>query len=97
MKTGNYGDPGSVPDTAKHSWQVLCLDRDSGKYGLPLILGSGEVRLVDLTNLYATLAEGGEYRPVSAVRYSSVVRSPLSVVRSPLSIPVVQERKNNGQ
>lgn len=31
LKTGNYGDPGSVQDSAKHSWQVLCLDRDTGK------------------------------------------------------------------
>ena len=28
---GNYGDPGSVSDKTKHTWQVLCLDRDSGK------------------------------------------------------------------
>lgn len=39
------------------------LDRGPGHYGLPLILGAGEVRLLDLTNLYATLAEGGEHRP----------------------------------
>lgn len=39
------------------------LDRPSGKYGLPLILGSGEVRLLELANLYATLARGGEYEP----------------------------------
>ena len=38
------------------------LDRDPAKYGLPLILGSGEVRLVDLTNLYATLAADGMHR-----------------------------------
>jgi penicillin-binding protein 1C len=42
---------------------LTSLDRDPGKYGLPLILGGGEVRLLDLTNLYATLAEGGEYAP----------------------------------
>jgi penicillin-binding protein 1C len=40
------------------------LDRSSADYGLPLILGAGEVRLLDLTNLYATLAEGGVHRPV---------------------------------
>jgi penicillin-binding protein 1C len=43
---------------------LTTLDRQPGKYGLPLILGGGEVRLIDLTNLYATLAEGGEYAPV---------------------------------
>jgi penicillin-binding protein 1C len=41
------------------------LDRPVSQYGLPLILGSGEVNLLDLTNLYATLAEGGVHRPVS--------------------------------
>ncbi len=40
------------------------LDRPSGSYGLPLVLGAGEVRLVDLVNLYASLAQGGLYRPV---------------------------------
>jgi len=39
------------------------LDRPSIQYGLPLILGAGEVTLLDLTNLYVTLAEGGVYRP----------------------------------
>jgi penicillin-binding protein 1C len=47
---------------------LTSLDRDPGKYGLPLVLGGGEVRLVDLTNLYATLAEGGEYAPVQILR-----------------------------
>jgi len=40
------------------------LDRPDAEYGLPLILGAGEVRLLDLTNLYATLAAGGVHRPV---------------------------------
>ncbi|MFL6247604.1 MAG: penicillin-binding protein 1C, partial [Thermoanaerobaculia bacterium] len=44
------------------------LGRPSIDYGLPLILGAGEVRLLDLTNLYATLAEGGVHRPVRLFR-----------------------------
>lgn len=55
------------------------LDRPSSDYGLPLILGAGEVRLLDLTNLYATLAEGGVHRPVRLFR-TDVVSSRLSVV-----------------
>jgi outer membrane protein assembly factor BamB len=31
IRIGNYGDVGSVNDTTKHTWQVLCLDRDSGE------------------------------------------------------------------
>ncbi|MGE0825694.1 MAG: penicillin-binding protein 1C [Candidatus Binatia bacterium] len=42
---------------------LTTLDRPTTTYGLPLILGSGEVTLLDLTNLYATLAAGGIYRP----------------------------------
>ncbi|MES1211799.1 MAG: transglycosylase domain-containing protein, partial [Acidobacteriota bacterium] len=42
---------------------LATLDRPVQSYGLPLVLGSGEVTLLDLTNLYATLADRGEYRP----------------------------------
>lgn len=37
------------------------LDRPALYYGLPLVLGAGEVRLLDLVNLYATLAAGGQH------------------------------------
>ncbi|HSF40823.1 MAG TPA: penicillin-binding protein 1C [Thermoanaerobaculia bacterium] len=40
------------------------LDKGPEHYGLPLVLGAGEVTLLDLTNLYASLAEGGVHRPV---------------------------------
>jgi outer membrane protein assembly factor BamB len=30
IRVGNYGDVGSVDDMSSHTWQVLCLDRDSG-------------------------------------------------------------------
>ena len=40
------------------------LDRPSADYGLPLVLGGCEVSLLELTNLYASLREGGIYRPV---------------------------------
>jgi len=43
------------------------LDRPVMKYGLPLILGAGEVTLLDLANLYATLAEGGIHRPINYI------------------------------
>src|SRR5207237_1217072 len=31
IRVGNYGDVESVNDTSKHSWQVICLNRDSGQ------------------------------------------------------------------
>jgi penicillin-binding protein 1C len=41
---------------------LATLDRPYHQYGLPLVLGAGEVRLLDLTNLYASLAGQGEHR-----------------------------------
>jgi outer membrane protein assembly factor BamB len=31
IRIGNYGDVGSVNDTSKHTWHVICVDRDTGK------------------------------------------------------------------
>jgi outer membrane protein assembly factor BamB len=31
VRTGNYGDVESVNDASEHTWQVLCLDRDTGR------------------------------------------------------------------
>jgi outer membrane protein assembly factor BamB len=31
LRLGNYGDVDSVNDTSKHSWQLFCLERDTGK------------------------------------------------------------------
>jgi len=48
-----------------HRGGLATLDRRPQDYGLPLILGAGEVTLLDLTNLYADLAEGGAHRDLS--------------------------------
>jgi penicillin-binding protein 1C len=40
------------------------LDQPAAHYGLGLVLGNGEVRLLDVVNAYACLARGGEARPV---------------------------------
>ena len=45
------------------------------EYGLPLILGSCEVELIDLTNLYACLARDGYYRPYALQPGRSIVDS----------------------
>lgn len=42
---------------------IRTLEQPSIYYGLPLVLGGVEVRLVELTNLYASLANGGVYQP----------------------------------
>ncbi|MGH7820525.1 MAG: penicillin-binding transpeptidase domain-containing protein, partial [Candidatus Binatia bacterium] len=53
------------------------LDRPAAEYGLPILLGGGEVTLLDLTNLYAALAEGGLYRPVRLTEGPAAEPTPL--------------------
>ncbi|MEW5924419.1 MAG: penicillin-binding protein 1C, partial [Candidatus Zixiibacteriota bacterium] len=43
------------------------LFRKHDEYGLPLVLGSCEVTLLELSNFYATLARGGVYKPVQQI------------------------------
>ena len=43
------------------------LNRAPEFYGAGLVLGNGEVTLIDLANAYACLARGGEYRPCRAL------------------------------
>ena len=69
---------------------LTSLDRQPAKYGLPLILGSGEVRLIDLTNLYAALARNGEYRPARIYK-SSVLSAQSSVLFSRESTALITE------
>jgi 1A family penicillin-binding protein len=40
---------------------------DPDRYGLPLALGAGEVRLLDLTNVYSTIRNGGRMREPIAI------------------------------
>jgi penicillin-binding protein 1C len=49
---------------------ISSLTQPPTHYGLSLILGSGEVNLLELTNLYATLAQGGLHRPWSVLAES---------------------------
>lgn len=42
---------------------ITTLERKEADYGLPLILGGCEVNLLELTNLYATLARMGSFKP----------------------------------
>lgn len=56
------------------------LDKDADFYGLGIALGNGEVRLLELTNAYATLARGGVFKPVQ-VSLSPDVKLPGKTAR----------------
>ena len=43
------------------------IDRPAAHYGLGLVLGNAEVRLLDLANAYACLARGGDWAPARFV------------------------------
>lgn len=41
---------------------------DRSRFGPSIVLGGGEVKLLELTNAYSVLARGGTYIPVSSIR-----------------------------
>ena len=45
------------------AWGVTTLQKAPDEYGLGLTIGNAEVRLLELANLYATLARMGEWKP----------------------------------
>ncbi|MEN9936136.1 MAG: hypothetical protein RLZZ387_2715 [Chloroflexota bacterium] len=54
-----------------HRMGITTLD-DPTRYGLPLALGAGEVRLLDLANVYNTIRNGGRMRdPVAVLRVTN--------------------------
>ncbi|MBK9712816.1 MAG: transglycosylase domain-containing protein [Kouleothrix sp.] len=54
-----------------HAMGITTLN-DTASYGLALVLGAGEVRLLDLTNVYNTISNGGIKRdPVAILRVTN--------------------------
>ena len=47
-----------------HRFGFSSLTKTADFYGLGLALGNGEIRLLELTNAYASLARGGVFKPV---------------------------------
>ena len=47
-----------------HAFGFASLDRPADYYGLGLVLGNGEVSLLELANAYASLGRGGVWKPV---------------------------------
>lgn len=57
--------------TLLHQLGLNTLDKPAQHYGLGLVLGDGEVTLLDLVNAYACLARLGEYRPLRMLESSA--------------------------
>lgn len=57
-------------DTAIDTMQDLGMSTfaDRSRFGPSIVLGGGEVKLLELTNAYSVLARGGTYIPVSSIR-----------------------------
>lgn len=53
-------------DTAK-AMGITTLNRPINEYGLSLVLGSGEVRPVEMASAYATFANGGMHNPLRPI------------------------------
>ena len=56
----------NVIETAKRLG-ITTLDKGRGFYGLTLVLGGGEVTLLELTNAYGTLGNDGVHHPYTAI------------------------------
>lgn len=58
-----------VADGLKFAKQlgITTLNENASTYGLPLVLGSGEVPLLEMTNAYAVFADQGKYHPTKTV------------------------------
>lgn len=67
---------GAAPlHTRLREWGVTTLPHEPEEYGLGLTIGNAEVRLLEVTNLYATLARFGEWMPVRLLADAPPARS----------------------
>ena len=67
VKAIKYAGIEHVMDLAKRMGMEKSLDRPYYDYGLSLSLGSGEVQLLEHTNVYATFANNGTYVPANPI------------------------------
>lgn len=71
------------------------LDKGFSHYGLSLILGGGEVRLIDLVNAYRTIANYGVYTPLKYLLNEDNTQHP-KVVFSPGASYIISEILSKG-
>ncbi|MCO5226218.1 MAG: transglycosylase domain-containing protein [Thermomicrobiales bacterium] len=63
VKATEYAGVANVMDVAHRMGMKTSLDQEPSFYGVALGLGSGEVKLLEHTNVYATFANNGKYVP----------------------------------
>lgn len=59
---------------------ITTLEHPPGYYGLPLVLGGVEISLLELTNLYAALANYGEYLPYKILTTGQPEQPPIHLL-----------------
>jgi penicillin-binding protein 1C len=65
------------------AWGITTLPREPEEYGLGLTIGNAEVRLIELANLYATLARLGEWRPLKLLAHARTESVPVHPPHAP--------------
>jgi len=66
VQMGKLAGLSKVIDLA-HSLGITSLNDKPDNYGLPLALGSGEVKLVDMVEAFSTFADGGKRMPQTSI------------------------------
>ncbi len=65
------------------------IHRTQSEYGLPIILGSCEVKLLELTTLYASLANKGQFRSYHLLQ-NEAPALPKSIISAPVSFIITE-------
>ena len=68
VKATEFAGVAGVMDTARRMGMLTSLGEDPSWYGVALGLGSGEVKLLEHTNCFATLANNGRYVPITPIQ-----------------------------
>ncbi len=75
------------------AWGITTLPKEPDEYGLGLTIGNAEVRLLELANLYATLARMGVWRPYRLLADADAESSARSAVAENLGVVAANESR----
>lgn len=68
VKATEYAGVANVMEVSKRMGMRTSLGEDPSWYGVALGLGAGEVKLLEHTNCFATLANNGKYVPITPIQ-----------------------------